>query len=585
MSRSSASSISTRGLLGRVPLKRLRDNDTQEYEKRLSAYESYQLASTTGQAFESPSWEVDVTRALIQTSLDPKKASGRARGNNIPPVTRRPHPGALHPGGFHSQDTHTNSPLVHYYHDCHPQDVAKIPQRSRSPFASLNNTIGSMSSAASIDSNKVAPQSASSAAQAPASGTASSTQHVDKGKGRPIITPASLTSRRQAPTTRSFSSLPPPQISPTTIQSGPSFLAPPTLAVIGPTPEASPITPSSPTRRAHHKSTPDTPSGGLRSHALEVPQIQKSWSSGSGKRKAEGLPDPEGSTTPPKEQKEHRATFAPEPRTHRSSTASLPPSSYHRKRARLSLPSDGSNPPSRPSSRNATLSSVQESPNAKTTGSWSSKKSGRGSITETFRRAASASTSTHAHARNDSWSRSHSQTGHGSTPPTNTLYQQQSAAPSRRSLSQASIPISALISPHAPSIAHSGKFHMRDPRRPAPVRSTPWSLSFPSRVESGESRWERGSWVERGGSPLCSWLFFIGFVIFPMWWATWFVGVPKTRRLDDGGETGGREKGVVLDDPQVEYDARSWRKRCRVMSGVSLVTYVPFIILVIVFAR
>lgn len=232
---------------------------------------------------------------------------------------------------------------------------------------------------------------------------------------------------------------------------------------------------------------------------------------------------------------------------HRASASSHAPSSYHRKRARLSVPSDSSNPPSRPSSRNATMSSVQESPNAKSTGSWSSRKSAK-SIAETLRRAASAST-TPTHARNDSMSRSHSHTG--SPSPGNAIYQH-GPSPSRRSLSQASIPISALISPHAPSITHSGTFHMRDPRRPAPVQITSWTLSFPSRMEDGESRWERGSWVERGGSPLCAWFFFIGFVVFPLWWIASFTGVPRTRRLP-GGEAGGREKGVILDDPQVEY--------------------------------
>lgn len=65
-------------------------------------------------------------------------------------------------------------------------------------------------------------------------------------------------------------------------------------------------------------------------------------------------------------------------------------------------------------------------------------------------------------------------------------------------------------------------------------------------------------WVERGGSPFHAWMFFLGFVIFPVWWIASFVGVPQTRRLlPTGGETaggvGGLEKGVVLDDPQVEY--------------------------------
>jgi hypothetical protein len=42
-------------------------------------------------------------------------------------------------------------------------------------------------------------------------------------------------------------------------------------------------------------------------------------------------------------------------------------------------------------------------------------------------------------------------------------------------------------------------------------------------------------------------------VVFPLWWVASFTGVPKTRRLPGGLEAGGREKGVILDDPQVEY--------------------------------
>ncbi len=64
------------------------------------------------------------------------------------------------------------------------------------------------------------------------------------------------------------------------------------------------------------------------------------------------------------------------------------------------------------------------------------------------------------------------------------------------------------------------------------------------------------------------------------------------------------EKAVVLDDPQVEFgeqplfilitlgmdltvvlDAKSWRFRCRIMTGISFITYIPFIVLVAIFAR
>lgn len=89
---------------------------------------------------------------------------------------------------------------------------------------------------------------------------------------------------------------------------------------------------------------------------------------------------------------------------------------------------------------------------------------------------------------------------------------------------------------------------------------------------------DRVGWAEGGGSPIHAWLFFLGFIIFPVWCIAGFlVNIPKTRQIG-----GGEEKGVVLDDPQVEFDARSWRTRCRVMSVVSLFTYIPFIVLVAV---
>lgn len=133
-------------------------------------------------------------------------------------------------------------------------------------------------------------------------------------------------------------------------------------------------------------------------------------------------------------------------------------------------------------------------------------------------------------------------------------------------MSQASIPISALVSPHAPSIVPSGTFHMRDPRRPPKkLAETPWTLYF------------RGE--DEPGSPVHAWCFFLGFALFPVWWiAALFLRTPRTRIVGD-------EKGVSLDDPQIEHDAKAWRFRCRVMSVVSLFTYIPFIILVVFFVR
>lgn len=138
---------------------------------------------------------------------------------------------------------------------------------------------------------------------------------------------------------------------------------------------------------------------------------------------------------------------------------------------------------------------------------------------------------------------------------------------STSSLSHASIPLSALVSPHAPSVSRSlNAYHMRDPRKPPKIQSTPWGLRF--RTE------------DDNGSPIHAWFFFVGFVIFPIWWVASVWSVPKTRQVGLEEEP---EKAVTLDDPQVEHDAKSWRFRCRIMLVVSIFTYIPFIVLVAIF--
>ena len=128
-------------------------------------------------------------------------------------------------------------------------------------------------------------------------------------------------------------------------------------------------------------------------------------------------------------------------------------------------------------------------------------------------------------------------------------------ASARRSISGASIPLSAFVAPHAPSITPSSVFHMRDPRKPARIQDTPWTLSLPEKAVMADGsiggRWEVNGWTDRGGSPVHAWLFFLGFLLFPVWWIGGFaVPILRTRKLENGDA----EKGqVVLDDPQVEH--------------------------------
>ncbi|KAI0049421.1 hypothetical protein FA95DRAFT_876043 [Auriscalpium vulgare] len=121
-------------------------------------------------------------------------------------------------------------------------------------------------------------------------------------------------------------------------------------------------------------------------------------------------------------------------------------------------------------------------------------------------------------------------------------------APPRRSVSQSSIPISALIKAHAPSVGRSSMYHMRDPHKPPRKLETGWALRF--RAEDEE------------GSPRHAWLFYVAFVLFPLWWVASFLPTPKTRRVGTDAE-----KAVTLDDPQVEFGACSIPCSCADAKG------------------
>ncbi|KAF7365607.1 hypothetical protein MVEN_00434200 [Mycena venus] len=313
------------------------------------------------------------------------------------------------------------------------------------------------------------------------------------------------------------------------------LLMPPSLSFTAATPEGSPAGP----HRARTAS--DGPSAVLR-----PPTPSRSHSDGHirGKRKADAV---EGGATPPTRRKGDGSSRSPtcvilfqfrylsrnvlliiKAAIHisHSTASSRAPSSFHRqKRAKIVTPEPT---PPRPASRTGSVS---------------------------------AANTTSASSR-------------GSAPHPHQHSQHPSRAPSR--MSQASLPISALVSPHAPSVARSGMgtaYHMQDPRKPPRVQPTRWGLVL------GDGGWRQG-----GGSPVHAWLFFLGFVLFPLWWVAGFcVPIPQTRRLGD--EEGEKGRGLVVDDPQWEFDAKSWRKRCRIMAGVSLVTYVPFIVLLAVFLR
>ncbi|KAH0832120.1 hypothetical protein J3R83DRAFT_13029 [Lanmaoa asiatica] len=229
-----------------------------------------------------------------------------------------------------------------------------------------------------------------------------------------------------------------------------------------------------------------------------------------GKRKAEDNID----LTPPEQKKEgqHTTFLLPsETRSQRVSNSSHAPSSYHRKRARLSSTSPFATPVQ------SRAPSVQETPQSASRNhhftSLSSSTGARIAPPRTPSRAAST------------------RSRQPPTPSTTRKHER------HQSMSQVSIPLSAFVSPHAPSISRSTKFHMRDPRKPPKKPNlTAWGLRFTTEDEPG--------------SPIQAWCFFFGFLLFPVWWiAGLFLRVPTTRIAGDVDA----EKGVAIDDPQIEH--------------------------------
>ncbi|KAN0128643.1 hypothetical protein V8E53_013562, partial [Lactarius tabidus] len=234
------------------------------------------------------------------------------------------------------------------------------------------------------------------------------------------------------------------------------------------------------------------------------------------KRKADNV-----DTTPPDLNKATFATPASPCEYTNSHTSSFVPSSYHNKRV------SGPSPTPTPS-------------NAQNTGTNSSRTSARLSRAPSFTRSTPHGSST----------------GPGAGPPESASERER-----RRSFSQRSIPISSLVTSHAPSIGRASfAYHMRHPRRPPRRMDTGWALRF--------------RMFEEEGSPIRAWMFYVDLVCS-------LVDRCFLARVVGGTDT---EKAVPLDDPQNECDARSWRFRCRVMAAISLVTYVPSIVCVPIFA-
>lgn len=139
-----------------------------------------------------------------------------------------------------------------------------------------------------------------------------------------------------------------------------------------------------------------------------------------------------------------------------------------------------------------------------------------------------------------------------------------------------SIPVRAIVSPRPPSIAGSNRtFHMRDPtaRPPPPVGWRPLSAVLDEEIQVPVLPSARIPPPRKRSVPWTAWAFYLGFVLFPLWWIAAFSSVSPWP---------GREKPNWAGWLRAR-DERAWRKRNRWMSIVGLIVYIPIIVLAAVF--
>ncbi|KAG8814334.1 hypothetical protein FRC17_001195 [Serendipita sp. 399] len=154
--------------------------------------------------------------------------------------------------------------------------------------------------------------------------------------------------------------------------------------------------------------------------------------------------------------------------------------------------------------------------------------------------------------------------------------------------SAVSIPVSAILTPRAPSVhpSISGASKRQSGMR--------YQHPLKNRVQHRRrsDAWAE-SWVlDREEMPIQAWLFLAGFIIAPCWWAALLIPVRRRQAIGEKGiaPTLGvleRSNSGLWTDP-AEFDevqARLWRKRCLIATVVSTVIYVPIIVCAVVFSR
>lgn len=77
--------------------------------------------------------------------------------------------------------------------------------------------------------------------------------------------------------------------------------------------------------------------------------------------------------------------------------------------------------------------------------------------------------------------------------------------------------------------------------------------------------------------PVHGWCFLLGFLLPPLWWAGCFLSPSRVviSRL--------RDNGLIEEWNELDPYAITWRFRCRLVSVLTIILYVPIITLAIIF--
>ena len=306
--------------------------------RRYSAeYSAKKVSSVGHEEKQDECWEVQVSKEMVRLALDATSPFGKACGKNVG-FSVCHHQSCFIPfiflliiffSLFSSWRLERYWGLVHHFF-CKASFESKYQNRvfrlmeiladmKNNNIDTLNRNLKDTKSPTTISSPKLIYKSSNVALKPLRTNIMSQTSEYASRKGkeresRTTLVHSSHSRRGRTNSTPSMNRTPlsPPNIDTTPLSdsiAGASSLLVPHVSVISPTPDVSPVTPS---RRPHHKSQPTMPTTSVLERPNTPPVIGRLQSTG--KRKAEEA-DVGGDKTPPKDPKEQRATFAPDPRS------------------------------------------------------------------------------------------------------------------------------------------------------------------------------------------------------------------------------------------------------------------------------